>query len=337
AGADRVVPGCPHVAEGCGGCGWQHVDHAAQLRLKRELVAEVLSRQGKVVDPAVVDGPPLATSGGRTTVRGLVSGGRFAYRRRRSHDAVPVDSCPISHPLVEELIAHGWFGDATEVTLRAGARTGERLVVVTPHAREVRVPEGVEVVGADELAKGRRAWFHEEVAGRSWRVSATSFFQARPDGADALVSVVGDAVERLAPDASRMVDLCSGVGLFAGTVGAGRRVVAVERHRPAVVDAQHNLADLDVRHVRASMGSWRPSAADVVVADPARTGLAKEGVGAVVATGADVCVLVSCDPASLGRDAGLLAAAGYHHTGTTVIDLFPHTPHIEAVSGFVRS
>ncbi|MCU1353998.1 MAG: putative methyltransferase, partial [Acidimicrobiales bacterium] len=42
AGADRVVPGCPHVAEGCGGCGWQHVDHAAQLRLKRELVAEVL-------------------------------------------------------------------------------------------------------------------------------------------------------------------------------------------------------------------------------------------------------------------------------------------------------
>ncbi|MCU1454633.1 MAG: hypothetical protein JWN46_2779 [Acidimicrobiales bacterium] len=336
AGPDRVEPGCPHVRVGCGGCGWQHVEHGAQRRLKRGLVTEVLERQGKVVDPVVLDGPDLPPNGARTTLRGLVVGSRFAYRRRRSHDPVTVADCPIAHPLIDELVVEGRFGDATEVTLRASARTGERLVVVTPDASGVRVPAGVEVVGIDELQKGHRAWFHEEVAGRRWRVSATSFFQARPDGADALVAAVRDAVERLAPDAERLVDLCSGVGLFAGTVGAGRRVVAVERHRPAVVDARHNLADLDVRLIRASIGSWRPSAADVVVADPARTGLGKEGVAAVAATGADACVLVSCDPASLGRDAGLLAAAGYRHAGSTVIDLFPHTPHVEVVSGFVR-
>jgi 23S rRNA (uracil1939-C5)-methyltransferase len=48
-------------------------------------------------------------------------------------------------------------------------------------------------------------------------------------------------------------------------------------------------------------------------------------------------VLVSCDAASLGRDARLLTEAGYRHAGTTLVDLFPHTSHVEAVSGFARA
>ena len=83
-------------------------------------------------------------------------------------------------------------------------------------------------------------------------------------------------------------------------------------------------------------GRWRPGPADVVVADPARSGLGAEGVGAVVGTGAPLAVLVSCDPAALGRDARLLAERGYGHVGSSVLDLFGHTGQIEVVSGFVR-
>ena len=104
-----------------------------------------------------------------------------------------------------------------------------------------------------------------------------------------------------------------------------------------MLDAQHNLADLpDVRIVRAPMPKWRASAADVVVADPARSGLAKDGVAAVAATGAGTVALVSCDPASLGRDTSLLTGVGYRFVHTTLVDLFPQTPHIEAVSIFKR-
>jgi 23S rRNA (uracil1939-C5)-methyltransferase len=53
-------------------------------------------------------------------------------------------------------------------------------------------------------------------------------------------------------------------------------------------------------------------------------------------TGAGHLALVSCDPASLGRDAGLLARHGFTHAGTTLVDLFPHTPHVEAVTRFIR-
>jgi 23S rRNA (uracil1939-C5)-methyltransferase len=88
--------------------------------------------------------------------------------------------------------------------------------------------------------------------------------------------------------------------------------------------------------VRAALESWRPSPAEVVVADPARSGLGKVGVARTVATGAAGVVLVSCDPASLGRDAGLLHAGGYRFERARLVDLFPHTPHVEVVSTFRR-
>ncbi len=332
---DRVEPPCAHVAAGCGGCDWQHLTVSAQRRIRREQVAEVLHRSAGIAEPEVHTGVELAAERLRTTVRGAAGpDGRFSFRRRRSHELVPVDSCLIAHPLVEEIVAEGWFGEAEDVTIRVGARTGERLVVASPTAAGVRVPSGVTLVGTDELAKGHRAWFHEEVAGRSWRVSAGSFFQASPEGAEALVAAVGTFIDRWAPEAERLVDLCSGVGLFAGTVGAGRSVVGVERSASAVADARHNLADTGARFVKVALGRWRPSRADVVVADPARSGLAKDGVRAVAATGAGLCVLVSCDPAALGRDAALLAEAGYRHVGSGVLDLFGHTGQIEVVSGF---
>jgi 23S rRNA (uracil1939-C5)-methyltransferase len=88
--------------------------------------------------------------------------------------------------------------------------------------------------------------------------------------------------------------------------------------------------------VGADVGRWRPSPASLVVADPPRTGLGKDGAAALAATGASHLVLVSCDPASLARDARLLAAAGFRHDGTALVDLFPHTPHVEAVTRFIR-
>lgn len=338
ASPDRVAPPCPHVAAGCGGCDWQHIAEAAQTRLRVDLVREVLGRAGGIVDPAVVAGPPLPAAAARTTVRGTVDeDGRFSFRRRRTNEPVPVDSCLVAHPLIEQLLVEGSFGDADEVTIRVGARTGERLVVLDGATRPVSLPDDVTVATAAELASGRRVWIHEEAAGRRWRISASSFFQATPEGADALVATVAAAVDTHRPDATRLVDLCSGVGLFAGTVGAGRRTVGVERSAAAVADARHNLADLDVRLVKVALARWRPSAADVVVADPARSGLQAAGVKAVAATGAGLCVLVSCDPGSLGRDARLLGEAGYHFAGATTLDLFGHTGQVEVVSSFVRS
>jgi 23S rRNA (uracil1939-C5)-methyltransferase len=242
--------------------------------------------------------------------------GRAGFRLHHAHDPLAVGpaGCLVAHPLVDEILREGSFPPPVrEVTVRAGAATGERLVVCIPAVGDSRVPgapvagepeapAGVLLVGADELAAGHRAWIHEVVAGRRWRISAESFFQARPDGAEALVDAVTAALgEVLAPGAA-VADLYSGVGLFAGVLGerTGGRVMAVESNRSAVADARINLADLDgARIVRSDVRRWHPSAADVVVADPSRHGLGAEVVPRIGATGASALALVSCDPGAL--------------------------------------
>jgi 23S rRNA (uracil1939-C5)-methyltransferase len=332
--SERVLPPCPFVAAGCGGCDWQHIDPAAQRRLKAAVVADALRRQAKL-EIAVGEGPDLPATGYRTTLRGVAAGGRFGLRRRHSHDLVDIGPCLIAHPLIDELVVDGRFPDG-EVVLRAGAGTGERLVVVTGDVAACQVPEGVRVVSSADLAGGRRAWFHEELAGRRWRISARSFFQARADGAEALIAGVAHAIEGAGPPDGHLVDLYGGVGLFAGALGEGRTVTLVEHSLSAVADARVNLADRDARIVRADVDHWGAARADVVVADPSRSGLGARGVARVTATHSPRLALVSCDPAALGRDARLLAEAGYELRSSVLVDLFPHTSHVEVVSRFDR-
>jgi tRNA/tmRNA/rRNA uracil-C5-methylase (TrmA/RlmC/RlmD family) len=224
---------------------------------------------------------------------------------------------------------------ATEVTVRCGTATGERLAVVEPAVPEgaTGVPDDVQLVGTDELAARRRVWLHEEVAGRRFRVSATSFFQSRADGAAALVDAVHDAVD--AADPARVVDLYAGVGLFAATFDAAVTVTAVEASASAVADAKVNLTG-HARVVRADVRRWRPSPADAVVADPSRHGLGARVVHHIAGSGARKVALVSCDPGALGRDAGLLAGAGFQLDATSLVDLFPGTPHVEVVTAWAR-
>jgi 23S rRNA (uracil1939-C5)-methyltransferase len=113
-------------------------------------------------------------------------------------------------------------------------------------------------------------------------------------------------------------------------------VIAIEANPSACADARINLAERDVEVVQLPVEEWSPQPAAVVVADPARDGLRAGGVDVLTATNARVIVLISCDPASLGRDARLLIAKGYRLDYSEVLDLFPHTHHVEVVSRFVR-
>lgn len=345
---DRTPPPCPHLAAGCGGCDWQHVAPARQPRLRADIVADCLRRLAHIDHPDLRPGPTLGPEGYRTTVRAAVDRGRAGFRAARSHDVVTVRSCLVTHPLAEEILIDGRFGSATEVTVRVGARTGERLVVATPTAAGVRVPDGVTVVGDDELRAGRSAAYHEEVGGRRLRISARSFFQCRPDGAEALAAAAAAALgppptefpaSASAPGGGarpRLLDAYCGVGLFGALLGDGWDVTGVESSRSSTADAEVNFAahQPGAAVVTGRMERWRPQPMDAVIADPARAGLGRDAAQRLAATGAPVIVLISCDPASLARDTNLLAGHGYRLDHVTVVDLFGHTSHVEAVARF---
>jgi 23S rRNA (uracil1939-C5)-methyltransferase len=209
-------------------------------------------------------------------------------------------------------------------------------VIVDGDPDSASVPDDVRVVSSAALARGRRAWFHEEVAGTRWRISARSFFQARPDGAEALVDAVRAAAAGALPPDGHLVDLYGGVGLFARLLAAGGPLTLVESSAASTADARVNLQGLAARIVRVDVDRWRPSPADLVVADPPRKGLGRRAVEHISSTRAGRVVLVSCDPAALGRDSALLARAGYDLVSAQLVDLFPHTSHVEVVSRFDR-
>lgn len=327
---DRVPIACQHHLEGCGGCDMIHVDSRAQMRMKASIVVDQLTRHG--VDAAAPSLRWLEDDRGRTTVRAAVRAGRAGMRARGSNDVIVPEECGAVDDQAEELLVEGRYGDADEVLIRVGSRTGSRMVVVGPCASDVSVPDDVAVVGVDELDGGRRVWIHEEVSGQRWRISARSFFQNRPAGADALVEEVSEMVEALAGDGS-MIDAYAGVGLFAGTAGSGRPVTAIERCPEASADARVNLVDrAKVLHL--PVEKWRASPAKFVVADPPRSGLGDQAVHTLLASRPDLIVLVSCDPSAFAQDAHRLSDAGYELDRWTVVDLFPLTSHIETVAAF---
>ena len=186
------------------------------------------------------------------------------------------------------------------------------------------------VVGADELAAGKRAWIHDDVAGRRWRISADLFFQTRPDGAEALVDVVGAmAADVLDGAPGTLLDAYSGVGLFVGTLldgrvgwrGHGRERPSRGGRRP------WNLADLDVRTVATKVERLRARRAELVVADPSRAGLGRAGAAALASTRASRIVLVSCDPAAAGRDLATWESGLRTGGGGRGGPVPPHPPH----------
>jgi 23S rRNA (uracil1939-C5)-methyltransferase len=334
--SDRVDAPCPEVERGCGGCQWQHVEAGAQQRLKAVIVADALRRLAHIEGP-VASGSPIAPAGYRTTLHLAVDAdGRACFRRRRGHELVNVASCLVAHPLLAELVVSGRYRGASEVTLRVGARTGERLVYARPVTATVEVPADV------TIARRAGAFLHERAAGRRWRISAGSFFQSGPEAAEALSAAVGRAVGPTLSAGGHLLDAYCGVGLLGGSLVAGSidetvSLTAVEAVGLSAADASANLADLRARVVTAEVAevdAWRAAPVDVVVADPARPGLGPSASAALASTRAGLIVLVSCDPASLARDAVLLGGHGYRLASVEVVDLFPHTFHVETVSRF---
>jgi tRNA/tmRNA/rRNA uracil-C5-methylase (TrmA/RlmC/RlmD family) len=204
-----------------------------------------------------------------------------------------------------------------------------------------------------------RAYLSQHAAGRDWRVSAGVFWQVHPGAADALTDAVTTALEPRPGDVA--LDLYCGAGLFAGVlapaVGPGGTVAGVEADAAAVRDARHNLRQWpwarvhkgDVAAVlrrggsRASRDQSGPGGAALpparlVVADPPRSGLAREVIEYLGATGHGAArfAYVSCDPATLARDIGLLMARGWVLDGLRAFDAFPMTHHVECVATLLR-
>jgi len=348
ASADRAVPPCPYFGS-CGGCQWQHLAYSAQVRWKTELVRRQLQRIGYLDDPPVR--PTIAAAqpwNYRNQARFSVDPrGRLCFTRFQSRHHLPIDACLIMQP---EIVAtmprlQEALPGAHQVVVRYGSRTGQFLIAP-------RLPDS-----RADLPSGQES-YEEVLLGRTYRVSAPSFFQVntRVDRCE-LPSTIeagwlsdrggsysqAELLALLVLDRLRLtgrefvVDAYCGVGTFA-LLAAERtaRVVGIEEARCAVLDAEHNASGIDnVQFVTGRTEDHlgqieaRP---DAVIVDPARTGCAPGVLRALAERRPRTIVYVSCDPATLARDLAVLCADGFSLEDVQPIDMFPQTHHIETVS-----
>jgi 23S rRNA (uracil1939-C5)-methyltransferase len=178
-------------------------------------------------------------------------------------------------------------------------------------------------------------YFYKEVSGRQFIVSSGSFFQVSTPQAEAMERHLMEHLD--VNDSMTVLDVYCGVGLFSALLAPKvKHLVGIESSPQACEDFTANLDEFDnvsLYEAPAEDVLGRISfAPDVIIVDPPREGLGAKTVEGILAQGAPHLAYVSCDPATLARDARRLAVGGYGLRQIALIDMFPQTYHIESIS-----
>lgn len=366
--ANRIAPFCSHYRE-CGGCSAQHLAEADQRAAKEAGLVSLFERLGNIQPPAlepVLGGESRAyrrvcrlaikfDKNGRCT--------RVGFRRRQSNDLVEIGGCPVLAEPLSALIAplreclnrlksqrelgHAELIQAEQGILMLLRHTGRPTEADRAQLIEFAEAQGIDLYlqAADEQIQP----LHQQFA-PSYSLDGLSLAFAPGD----FIQVNGPVNKRMVEQAlnwleagkdDKVLDLFCGIGNFTLPLARqAREVVGVEGELAMVARAEENARRNGIENARfykadlsgdiAGM-SWAREGFDLVLLDPARPG-AFEVMEHVVKLSPRRVVYVSCNPVTLARDSQVLVKGGYRLVRLGMLDMFPHTGHLESMALFER-
>lgn len=371
---DRVEPKCA-VSGLCGGCSLQHMDAAKQIEAKQAILLDNFERIGKVaadeiVEPLVNKSPWGYRRKARLGVRSVMGKGRVlvGFREKRNSFITDMHRCEVLHPTIGDRL-----DDLSEVigSLEAHNRIAQ-IEVAIDDTKSSMVFRNLDPLSDDDQQKlvefAQKFDLHiylqpkgpdsvtplwpSEIQlsytlpefGVSYQFEPTDFTQVNTDINRQMISRAIDWLDL--DNSERVLDLFCGIGNF--TLALATRaaaVVGVEGSETLVNRARANAQRNNLENVEFHAAdlskeleqmAWWSQGFDKVLLDPARDG-AQEAIPYVAALGASKIVYVSCNPSTLARDAGLLVNEhGYKMVKAGVMDMFPHTAHVESIALFVK-
>ena len=341
---------------GCGGCVLAHIGYDRQRVIKAAIIEDAFRRLGRITLEAPVEIVASPVDGYRMRARLHVRNGRIGFFREGTHslcDAAPTrqlrpDTLAVLAALEQSLttLERDTVG---EIELSENLDASQRALhlELRPNADPSRLAGVTRLAGLTGATcappgstRTMELWgsalVSDVVSGAALSRHARSFFQGNRFLLQPLVDHVLSQVTQ-----GPVLDLYAGVGLFSlATAHAGHGpVVAVEGDHFSAADLRRNAAtrdDVSVRGEPVERYLGAATKAATIIVDPPRTGLSKDALAGVVAVRAAVLIYVSCDIATLARDARCLVDAGYRLTSVRAFDLFPNTAHVETVIAFAR-
>ncbi len=369
----RQEPPCPHYRE-CGGCQLQHARPDAQLAFKQQTLLDQLSRWGGVTPRHVAPAIASPSEGYRHRARLGVwtdKGGQvtLGFRRRGQRELVGIGRCEVLAPELNALIEplNLWLsglqarGAISHIELIL-ASEGPALIL-----REIKTLKDADreaLATALPSVPPERIW--RQINDQSTLLTLAGepcdprLSYALPDYDLNLVfhpqdftqinagvnrKMVQQALEWLAPQPDEQVlDLFCGIGNFTLPLArSGAQVLGLEGVASMVARGEENARrnNVEAAFAQANLADTSPAmrrrwgTPEAVLLDPPRDG-AREVLETLIKLQPGRLVYVSCNPATLARDAAELAAAGYDLQSVGVLDMFPHTEHVESMALFER-
>ncbi|MGE7993349.1 23S rRNA (uracil(1939)-C(5))-methyltransferase RlmD [Pseudomonas sp. NPDC089554] len=366
ASPERREAPCRHYAR-CGGCNLQHLPHDGQLALKQRTLAEQLQRVGNV-QPEIWAAPLAGPEFGyrrraRVAVRWEAKARQLhvGFRAEASQDIVAIDDCAVLVQPLQTIMRH-----LPTVLRSLDKPQALGHVELFSGSAEALLVRHVAPLSSEDLARlqafceqaGAQLWLQGEGEPAAVEANAQLGFALEPWGlelawrpgdfvqvnAQVNTAMIEQALAWLAPQADeRVLDLFCGLGNFALPLARqAREVVAVEGVQAMVERAAANARDNGVHNARfvqadlsqpLAAAEWADEGFSAVLLDPPRDG-AFEVVQGIARLGAKRLVYVSCNPATLARDAQVLVEQGYRLKRAGILDMFPQTAHVEAMALF---
>jgi 23S rRNA (uracil1939-C5)-methyltransferase len=353
----------PAIDWRCGGRDYAHITYDRQRALKAEIIADAFRRVGRLPLASLPEVLASPEAGYRLRARLHAADGRLGFFREGSHALCDAEATDQLSAATIAWIRHAEQSmSAARASVIAGVEIAENIPGTERTAHiEIRgavdgaawTPlstgltgltvqgdaEVVTVAGTPTVTDRVPVRSEEESPSVALTRHTTAFFQANrfllPRFVQHVVGLVSEGP---------LLDLYAGVGLFglaAAAAGHGP-VTLVEGDRTSGADLEANAGAYGGRvrvmrrSVEAALGS-RPDRAATCIVDPPRAGLSPGARASLITLAPARLVYVSCDVATLARDARALVDAGYQLNGMTAVDLFPSTAHVETVVVFDRA
>lgn len=370
----RVTPPCQH-ADRCGGCSLQHLHSDEQVQLKQKMLEEQLRHFGGLTPQrwlAPLRGPVTGyRSKARLGVKYVEAREQVlvGFREKRNSFIAALEQCAVLVPAVGQSLDAlaqliGTLDGKRRIPQIEVAAGDDDVALIFRHLDPLSAGDQEKLIdfcrqrgwhcylqpGSEQSVHRvwptegeQRLYYRHPTAQLQLAFHPTDFTQVNGEINRAMVPLALDLLDVQAEH--RVLDLFCGLGNF--TLPLARyaaHVTGVEGSQAMVERGyenarRNNLSNVDFYAFDLTQDvagqSWATARYDRVLVDPPRTG-ALEMMPLLAKTGAKKVVYVSCNPATLARDAGELVKHGYRLVAAGVMDMFPHTTHVESIALFER-